>query len=203
MSSNHLPLEDLSNWLDDEHSGNHDAKHQRAGQHIEQCPTCTQRLEALQRLETATRDLVEVDEKDQHADAGWLDALLKNLVLETKAGRAIPLTGEHPLDTLTVTEGAVLAAVRRAGESVDGVLVGKTRLVGEVEEPGAPVTVTVNASVRQQVIIPEVAGLLRERVLDELSRVSELNVVAVDLTVEDLHSPATEQAAKYEEGSCG
>lgn len=199
MSSNHLPLEDLSNWLEDEHSSDTSAKHLNAGQHIEHCPTCTQRLEALQRLENATQDLIEADQKNQSADAGWLDNLLANLFLETRAGRALPVSSNHPLDTLMLSEGAVLAAVRRAGESVDGVLVGKVRLTGDVEVAGAPVTLTLNVSIRHHSVIPELAEQLRERVLAELARLSELNVVAVDISVEDIHSPNTEYAAKHED----
>ncbi|MBM7051725.1 MULTISPECIES: Asp23/Gls24 family envelope stress response protein [unclassified Rothia (in: high G+C Gram-positive bacteria)] len=199
MNSNHIPLEDLSIWLDDEHSGIAGAEHQRRGKHIENCPTCTQRFEALQRLERATQELIDEDENTQTAHVGWVETLLENLILETKAGRAIPLTGDHPLDTLSVTEGAILSATRRAGESVSGVLVGKVRLHGDIETPDAEITLEMNISVRQNTAVPDAAQQVRARVLEEIDRTSELNLVAVDITVEDVHSPATELNAKPEE----
>lgn len=192
----HIPLETLSNWLEDEHSGNHSPQHLLTGLHIHHCPTCTQRLEALQRLERVTNDLVTEEENKQASDSSWLDTMLSNLVLETKAGRSIPLTAHHELDTLTQTEGSVIAAIRRAGESLPGALVSRCRLDGDVEAPRAPINVEITASVREGSSVADITRELRERVRKELERISELNVEQINITVEDMHSFDIEQATK-------
>ncbi len=192
----HIPLETLSNWLEDEHSGNHSPQHLLTGRHIHHCPTCTQRLEALQRLERITNELVAEEENQQLSDNSWLDNMLSNLLLETRAGRSIPLTAHHELDTLTQTEGSVIAAIRRAGESLDGALVSRCRLDGDVESPRAPIDVELVVSVQEGSAAAEITEQLRQRVAQELERISELNVEHINITVEDVHSFDIERATK-------
>ncbi len=174
-------IEDLSDYLDTGVSPD--------ASHIENCPLCQARLAGLRSLSAAARDLMDDDVASAAADdAGWLDGMLSNLRLETRAGRTIPLAG-GPLDSLSETEGAVVALVRSVGDSLGGVLIGRCRLEGDVSVAGAPVSVKINVSARYGYPLPILADTLRDTVLAELLVQTELNVVAVDVAFTDMRPP--------------
>src|SRR4051794_25604919 len=151
-------IEDLGDFLDSGVSGDAD--------HIDHCPQCQARLAGLRILSSAALDLMS-DDVASAADegTGWLDGLLANLRLETRAGRSIPLSS-GPLEELTETEGAVIAMVRAVGDSLGGVLIGRCRLVGDVTVPGAAVEVNINVSARYGYPLPPLAQELRDAVAE-------------------------------------
>lgn len=179
-------IEDLSDYLDRGTSPD--------AEHIEHCPQCQARLTGLRRLSAAAMELVADDVSSAAADdGGWLENMLANLRLETRAGRSIPLAG-GPLDELTETEGSVIDMVRTVGDSLGGVLIGRCELNGEVSVPGAPVEVNINVSARYGHPLPSLAEQLRAAVLAELAEQTELNVTAVHVAFTDLRPPLKKAA---------
>lgn len=153
---------------------------------IDGSPECRAALEALERLSRTTRSMLEADAANRTADDGWVGRILDGIRLDVQAGRRIPIGHPDPAADLGLTEGAVRALIRGVGDGIDGVIVGRTRIDGEVETLGAPVDVHVEISVRYGEPFPEVARRMREAVVAELARHAELTVGAVDVTVTDV-----------------
>lgn len=188
-------IEDLSDYLETGISADIE--------HIEHCPQCQARLAGLRSLSAAALDLMADDVASAGADgAGWLDGMLANLRMETRAGRSIPLTG-GPLDELTETEGAVIAMIRSIGDSLGGVLIGRCRLEGDVSVAMAPVEVHINVSARYGYPLPSLAQELRDAVLAELLMHTELNVVAVNVAFTDIRPPLEDMSDVIESDVTG
>jgi len=177
-------IEDLSDFLDTGASPD--------AEHIAHCPQCQARLAGLRTLHAAALELLDDDVASAGAEeSGWLEGMLANLRLETRAGRSIPLAG-NPLEELSETEGAVIALVRNVGDSLGGVLIGRCRLDGDVTVPGAPVEVNVNVSARYGYPLPGLADDLREAIMAGLLVETELNVAAVNVAFMDMRAPIAE-----------
>ncbi|GGH62200.1 hypothetical protein [Rothia aerolata] len=174
-------LDELSDWLLDEENQVETSEHTALSAHIDRCPICSQRVSSLRQLTRVTSDLKEHDLAEQTQDTGWLDTILSNIVFETRSGRSIPLASDFEQDSLSVTEGAVIAAVRSAADTLDDVLIGKCRLHGDLETLGAPVTVEVTASLRSGGDRVQSTIRLRELIVAELARVSEMNVEKISI----------------------
>jgi uncharacterized alkaline shock family protein YloU len=182
-------IEDLSDYLDTGSSPD--------AEHIDHCPQCQARLAGLRSLNEAALDLMADDvEEAGTADTSWLDNILANLLLETRAGRSIPVSGDDPLDELTETEGAVVSMIRAVGDSLDGVLIGKCRLHGDITLPGAPVTVDVNVSARYGHPLPDMAQKLRREITAALAVHTEMVIEEVNITVVDIRPPRDEDTAE-------
>src|SRR5688500_6486179 len=94
--------------------------------HVETCPDCLNALTALARLAELSRDLISHDaERLPPAPENWLRAILANIHDEIRAGRSIPIHHADPRAQITVTEGAVRALIRSAGDGIDGLVIGK------------------------------------------------------------------------------
>lgn len=188
-------IEDLSDYLDTGVSAD-------AG-HIEHCPQCQARLAGLRSLSAAALDLMADDVDSAGADgAGWLDGMLANLRMETRAGRVIPLSG-GPLDELTETEGAVIAMVRSVGDSLGGALIGRCRLEGDVTVACAPVEVHINVSAQYGYPLPSLAQELRDAVFAKLQAHTELNAVAVHVAFTDIRPPLEDMGGMIESDVTG
>lgn len=163
---------------------------------IEGSAECRAALAALERLSSTTRRLL--DEEAAHApvDDGWVGRIMDGIRLDVQAGRRIPVAHPDNSADLGVTEGAVRALVRGIGDAIDGVIVGRCRLVGDVEVPGAPVEVHVEISVRYGRALDEVAEEVRSAVAGELGRHAELNLVALDVTVTDVRDDRAERGGR-------
>lgn len=174
-------IEDLSDYLDTGASPD--------AEHIDHCPQCQARLAGLRSLNVAALELLDDDVASASAeDTGWLDSILANLKLETRAGRSIPLEGGD-LEDFSETEGSVIAMVRAVGDTLGGVLIGRCRLEGDVSVPGAPVDVNINVSARYGYPLPTLAQELREAVLAQLLVQTELNIAAVNVAFTDMRPP--------------
>lgn len=143
--------------------------------------------DALARVRDAASGLLDVDADGGDAPPGWVEGLLANLQREVRSGRSIPLTHPSPSARLTLTEGAVRGLIRAAGDGVDGVLIGRCVLDGDVTVPSSPIVVRLDASVFWGERIPEVAERLRLAVAGALLQHTELRVEAIDVTVTDVH----------------
>lgn len=158
-------------------------------EHIDYCPQCQAQLAGLRSLSAAALLMMDDDVASATADdTGWLDGIMANLRLESRAGRTIPLRGGE-LDELSETEGAVIALVRTVGDSLGGVLIGRCQLEGDVSVPGEPVEVKINVSARYGHPLPELAQTLRDAVFAELLVETELNVTAVHVAFTDIRPP--------------
>jgi phenylpyruvate tautomerase PptA (4-oxalocrotonate tautomerase family) len=112
---------------------------------------------------------------------------MNNIHQEMRAGRDLPIHHSDPRVRISVTEGAVRALIRAIADDIDGLIVGKCELLGDADQPGAPITVHLTASVIWGRSIPELSTTLRELVSTALSQHTELNIVAIDVTIEDVH----------------
>ena len=174
-------IEALSDYLDSGTSPD--------AEHIEHCPQCQAQLAGLRSLSRAALLMMDDDVASAAADdTGWLDGIMANLRLESRAGRTIPLRGGE-LDDLSETEGAVIALVRTVGDSLGGVLIGRCQLEGDVSVPGEPVEVKINVSARYGHPLPKLAQTLRDAVFAELLVETELNVTAVHVAFTDMRPP--------------
>jgi uncharacterized alkaline shock family protein YloU len=155
--------------------------------HLESCPECRSGLDSLRRLSAAGEELFAND----LAAAGsgrddWMKDILANLTLELRPGRSIPLHSDDPADTLSETEGSVIALVRSVADSLPGAVAGKVRLEGDVTVPGEPVAVHVDLAVLFGHPLMPRAASLRQDLATALARHTELNISAIDITVTDV-----------------
>jgi uncharacterized alkaline shock family protein YloU len=161
--------------------------------HIETCPECLNAIEALERVGQLSRDLVADDAARLPAPPdSWFERILSTIHSELRAGRSFPISHPDPRVHITVTEGAVRALLRTTGDALDGVYISQTRIDGDAETPGAPVEIHLGASIRWGTSIPELTGQLRRLAYEALEAHTELNVTAVNVTVEDIHGYAPE-----------
>jgi hypothetical protein len=164
---------------------------------IETCPECLNELRALARVSSLSRDLIAQDAADLPAPPdAWLQAILSDIHREMRAGRDLPIEHPDPRVRISVTEGAVRALIRDVADDIDGLIVGRCEFLGAVEQPGAPVHVHLTASALWGRSVPELSATLRDLVSAALSRHTELNVVAVDVTIADLHGYAPAEEAR-------
>ncbi len=160
---------------------------------IDDNPECQAMLASLERLSTLSRELVDRDAADgPPVDESWLGTLLSTIGREVRAGRDIPFSSSDRNSRLSITEGAVRELVRRAGDSVDGVLVGSCAIEGDVDDPEAVVTISLTISVVLSAPVTRLAQSVRERVHSELLKHTELRVGSIDVTVVDVHLLTTE-----------
>ena len=87
---------------------------------------------------------------------------------------------------MRVSEAALSEIVRRAVESVDGVRLrkGRRRLGVELEDGRARAELQLVVAYGR--VLPEVSAAVQERVADALARMCDVEVEAVDVTVEEL-----------------
>ncbi|MEV7692619.1 Asp23/Gls24 family envelope stress response protein [Microbacterium sp. NPDC089189] len=155
---------------------------------IESCPECLAVLESLERLGALSRELVADDARALPAPpASWLSGIMDIVATEVRSGRDLPLQHPDPRVHLSVTEGAVRALLRSTADQIDGLVIGRTAILGEAETPGAPVEIDLSVSVRWDRPDFDPIDALRRNTIDALERHTELNVTAVNITVEDVH----------------
>lgn len=157
--------------------------------HIESCPDCLNALEALERVGRLSRDLIDADAAELPAPPeSWFERIFTSIQEELRAGRSLPISHPDPRVQITVTEGAVRALLRDSGDAIDGVFISRTEIVGDAETLGAPVEINLTASVRFGTSIQHLTDELREVAYAALAKHTDLNVVAVNISVEDVHT---------------
>ncbi|WP_158861895.1 Asp23/Gls24 family envelope stress response protein [Leifsonia sp. AG29] len=153
---------------------------------IDDSPECRAALASLERLSRTTAEALAAEAEQNPVDDGWVARILDGIRLDVKAGRRIPVAHPDPSADLALTEGAVRALIRGVGDGIDGVIVGRCRLDGDVGTLSAPVDVHVEIAVRYGEPFATVAAAVREAVAAELGRHAELTVSSVDVTVTDV-----------------
>lgn len=183
-----LEAEDLDGHTIDELSDYLDADRTPSDASIDDSPGCQLALQAMERLRTLSSSLIDADIRIAPPPPdGWVERILRSIAFDAHAGRRIPINHPSPTADLAITEGAVRGLIRAAETDVDGVITGRCRLEGDVATPGAPVTVTIDASVLWGQSLPERAQLLRDAIAKRLATHTDLNVVGIDVTIHDIH----------------
>lgn len=160
-----------------------------ADPHIETCPDCLNALEALERVGRLSRDLIDADAAElPPPPESWFERIFTSIQEELRAGRSLPISHPDPRVQITVTEGAVRALLRDSGDAIDGVFISRTEIVGDAETLGAPVEINLTASVRFGTSIQQLTDELRDVAYAALATHTDLNVTAVNISVEDIHT---------------
>lgn len=159
---------------------------------IEGSAGCQLALDALERLRGLGGQLIDADAAAMpEVDDSWVDRILDGIALDARAGRRIPFAPDEHGDDFAITEGAVRGLVRSAENAVDGLLVGGTHLRGDVSVIGAPIRLEIDVSAFYGASIPQAVERLRAEIDERLRRHTELNVVAIDITVRDIQLVGT------------
>jgi uncharacterized alkaline shock family protein YloU len=87
---------------------------------------------------------------------------------------------------IRVTESALTQIVVRSAEQVDGVRVRRPRRHLDVELGEGTARVALELAVAYGHVLPEVGRAVQERVADALGTMCEVNVTAVDVSIEEL-----------------
>lgn len=154
---------------------------------IEEDPEARAILRSLIRLRSLSGELIEADAASLPApDDSWLKGVLGAVTREARSGRDIPFSSTEPGDRFLITEGAVRGLIRDAGDSVEGVLVGRCSIEGDVTDPGAEVTISLTATVLYGISIADSAEHVRAAVHSALLRHTELTVVSIDVEITDV-----------------
>ena len=136
-----------------------------------------------------SRDLIDADAAELPAPPeSWFERIFTSIQEELRAGRSLPISHPDPRVQITVTEGAVRALLRDSGDAIDGVFISRTEIVGDAETLGAPVEINLTASVRFGTSIQHLTDEIREVAYAALAKHTDLNVVAVNISVEDIHT---------------
>ncbi|WP_394941901.1 hypothetical protein [Psychromicrobium sp. YIM B11713] len=166
---------------------------QPADPYIDACAECQAALHALEQLNTLTRELVDHDSQAQsEEDTDWLGSIFSNIAFEARAGRDIPLHAEpveaeaDPEDELSQTEGSVIALIRAVGDELDGAMIGRCRLIGELADPGSAVIVDVRVTALWGPPLRALADELRLKIRETLEQHTQLKISAIDISIVDI-----------------
>ena len=88
--------------------------------------------------------------------------------------------------SIDVTAGALAQIVQRAAESVEGARVRRPRRGLDLRLEDGRVRVELELAVRYGIVLPDLARDVQHRVADALSAMVELDVEAVDVSIEEL-----------------
>lgn len=156
---------------------------------IENDPECERALEALERVTRASHDLIELESAATPAPSGaWLQSMLRGIAMDARAGREIPLTSLEPEFEFSQSEGVVRELIRRTGDAIDGVLIGRCVLDGDVKEPGAPVHLTVSVTVLGLRPLHPLADQVREAIAEAMALHTTLQITGIDIVIADVRS---------------
>lgn len=144
---------------------------------------------AAARLRAAAAALTDHDQRSQDADvAALLETVTEQIRRESRAGRDVMLGSSETDRRLTVTEGALRAAVRSAVDDVPDVLVGRVRLRGDLDDARSAIGAELRISVRWRAPLRPAVDAAREAVARALAAQTGRPAAAVDITVVDIHA---------------
>lgn len=179
-------LEELSDYLD--------RGRRPVDPSIENSAACRLALANLTRLnELSARALRREADREPDRDEAWIAGLLDAIRSEVRSGRDVPVSHPDPTLRLALTEAAVRGMIRRAGDTMGGVIMGRCTLDGAVGTPGAVIRVEVTCALEFGLSIDQACDRLRERIRFALERHTELVVGAIDVTVDDVYPRRPEE----------
>ncbi|WP_156364528.1 hypothetical protein [Curtobacterium sp. Leaf261] len=175
-------LDELNDYLDDDRTPANPA--------IDASPEAGRVLDRLAALRDASWQLLEADATaHETADRAWIDRVLASVRGTARAGRDVPVPDPDPAARLIVTEGAIRAAVRHAGDAVEGVVVRRVRLRGDVTIPGVPIDVDVTASIEVGRPIAPITEALHAAAAEAIGQHAPFPVGTLTVHVVDVHGP--------------
>ncbi|WIB59341.1 Asp23/Gls24 family envelope stress response protein [Curtobacterium sp. MCLR17_007] len=182
-----LEPDDLDGHSIDELADYLDAGMQPPVPSIDDSPACQNALAAIIRLRHASLGSLEnAARSEAPADESWIGGVLANISIEARSGRDVPLRSTSATERPVMTEGAIRSLVRRAGDSVPGIVVARCAIEGDVTQLLAPVRVSVEVAIVAGPSIPATADLVRNAVDLTLREQTDLVVEAIDVVVRDL-----------------
>jgi hypothetical protein len=153
---------------------------------IESSAAAQHALAALSRLRTVAPRILKADaEYFAPKNENWMSRILDQIGVQAHAGRDIPIAHDVVGAELSISEGAVRALVRDAGDETDGLLVERTHLDGDLETLGAPVQVSVVVSTFADAVDRDVVPRFRRRVIETIREHTDLVVTKVSVRVHD------------------
>lgn len=162
---------------------------------IERSAACRLALDGMRRLsELSASSLRRQADLDPGRDEGWISGLLDTIKSEIRSGRDVPISHPDSALRLALTEAAVRGLIRRAGDTMGGVIMGRCTLEGDIGTPGAPVRVVVTCSLEFGEPVDEVATRLRRRIGTALATHTELLIEEIDVIVDDVHQGRARQS---------
>lgn len=182
-----LAVADLDGHTVDELLDYYDAGFAPADASIDNSAGCQIALAAIRRLRTLTDEFFENEARTlPPLDESWMSGILNQISVQAQAGRDIPLHEAERDRGVVITEGAVRAIIRSAGDDLPGLLVGRIRFTGDTTRQGEPIAVGVDATALWGRNIPESADDLKRAIDTELRKHTHLNVTAINVTVHDV-----------------
>jgi len=166
---------------------------------IESSAAAQHALAALARLRAVAPKIIVADaEAEEFAPRNdhWVKRILDQIGVQAHAGRDIPISHDIEGAVLSISEGAIRAVVREVGDSMEGLLVERCKLEGDVESPGAPVEIHVELSTFDGLDLDEVTAEFRERVEQAVRLHVDLAVTQVTVRVRDTDLSEEEGRAK-------
>lgn len=171
-------IESLSDYLDSDRTPRDES--------IESSPAAQNALAALSRLRAVAPRIIAADAeyfapKNDH----WISRILDQIGVQAHAGRDIPISHDVDGADLSISEGAVRAIVREVGDDMDGLLVERCRLDGDIETPGAPVDIHIEVSTFEGTDVAIATTDLRERVEHAVLRHADITISGITVQVRD------------------
>lgn len=156
---------------------------------IEDSPGCRHAIAALERLRSVSTTFLTEGPAGAQPDESWLAGLMSQISLDARSGADFTLITTPDGDEVVMTEGALRALVRAAGDEQPGFIVGRVRFQGDLSEPERPLVVRVDVVVGYGTRVgPEVVRL-RAAVIERLTTHTMFRDVRVDIDVRDLLLP--------------
>ncbi|MEF2977088.1 hypothetical protein [Subtercola sp. YIM 133946] len=184
--SNPSPLDDLDGHTVEELSDYLDRGREPRDPAIESSPAAQHALAALSRLRSIAPRVIDADATFfAPKNDNWISRILDQIGVQAHAGRDIPLPHDVHGANLSISEGAVRALVREAGDETDGLIVERTQLDGDVETPGAPVAIHVVVSTLEGAEPAQVTAHFERLVREAVARHTHLSVTRVTVRVHD------------------
>lgn len=185
-----LPDDDLDGHTIEELADYLDHNREPRDPSIESSPGCRLALANMQRLRELSFGALQRRAEDEAGrETAWIDRLLDTIRAEVRSGRDVPIAHPDPRLRLAMTEAAVRGVVRRAGDALREVVMGRCELDGDVDVPGAPVRVAVTAGLLYGASAEATADRLRDAVATALARHTELTIESIDVRFDDVVLP--------------
>lgn len=143
---------------------------------------------AEQRLRELGMQLLERDELNSPDLAGVVEAVTAQIRREARAGRDVPFAASSEEDRLLLTEGALRGLLRESADDVPGVIVARCGVVGEIDEPDAPIGAQLAVSIAWPRPLREVAEQVRAAVAGAIRVQTGRTAGPIDIEVIDLHA---------------
>jgi hypothetical protein len=141
-------------------------------------------LAALSRLRSLAPKILEAEAQAQKPrDDGWIQRILDQIGVQAHAGRDIPISHTEPSARLAISEGAVRAVIREAGDGIEGLIVERIRLDGDVEVADAPVSIVVAVSTYTGADVDQAMQQFEQDAKAAVQRHTQLNISGIEVTL--------------------